>query len=216
MPLVLVQNSVTVNEDYDWKDIEGEQYHFPNQYKNRCKPGTPFVYYRGTRRLGGKRGDPEYFGFRLNKETISAVDWANRDYYMRATPAAIGTLTYIAFETRRLHEAMKPKGERYVPLEVTSLVRSMDSAGKGIGNGGNGPTEALAHCSGQVFDINYGALPPGEREALQFVLEDMGWEGYLGFVEETANSGTMHIGCSPSSRDFFTEIFREAVAAKHT
>jgi hypothetical protein len=50
LSLVLVQNPVIVNEGYDWKDIEGEQYHLPNQYKNRCVPGTPFVYYRGTRR----------------------------------------------------------------------------------------------------------------------------------------------------------------------
>ena len=62
MPLVLVQNPVIVNEGYDWKDIEGEQYHFPNQYKNRCATGTPFVYYRGTRRPDGKRAAPEYFG----------------------------------------------------------------------------------------------------------------------------------------------------------
>jgi hypothetical protein len=62
MPLVLVQNPVIVNQGYDWKDIVGQQYHFPNQYKNRCVPGVPFVYYRGTRRLGGKRATPEYFG----------------------------------------------------------------------------------------------------------------------------------------------------------
>lgn len=63
MPIVLVQNPITVNDEFDWKDIEGEQYHFPNQYKNRCKPGTPFVYYRGTRRPSGKRATPEYFGY---------------------------------------------------------------------------------------------------------------------------------------------------------
>ena len=62
MPLVLVQNPVIVNPGYDWKDIEGEQYHFPNQYKNRCAEGKLFVYYRGTRRTGGRRAAPEYFG----------------------------------------------------------------------------------------------------------------------------------------------------------
>jgi hypothetical protein len=62
MPIVLVQNSVMANPGYDWKDLEGEQYHFPNQYKNRCTSGTPFVYYRGTRRADGKRAIPEYFG----------------------------------------------------------------------------------------------------------------------------------------------------------
>jgi hypothetical protein len=62
MPLVLVQNPVIVNDGYEWKDIEGVQYHFPNQYKNRCVPGTPFVYYRGTRRADGTRAVGEYFG----------------------------------------------------------------------------------------------------------------------------------------------------------
>ena len=62
MPIVLVQNPVIVNDGYDWKDIKGEQYHFPNQYKNRCTADTPFVYYRGTRRADGTRALGEYFG----------------------------------------------------------------------------------------------------------------------------------------------------------
>ena len=63
MPLVLVQNERTATVTYEhWKDITGEQYHFPNIYKNRIVAGKPFVYYRGTRRAGGRRGIPEYFG----------------------------------------------------------------------------------------------------------------------------------------------------------
>ncbi len=63
MALVLVQNERTATEMYEhWRDVTGEQYHFPNQYKNRVVAGTPFVYYRGTRRVGGRRGTPEYFG----------------------------------------------------------------------------------------------------------------------------------------------------------
>ncbi len=57
MAFVLVRNERTATEVYDhWKDVTGEQYHFPNQYKNRVEAGTPFVYYRGTRRVGGRRG----------------------------------------------------------------------------------------------------------------------------------------------------------------
>jgi hypothetical protein len=52
-------------------------------------------------------------------------------------------------------------------------------------------------------------LPPAEYECLQFLLEDLGWGGYLGFVEEGAHR--LHIGCSPAWRDFFTSVFREAV-----
>jgi hypothetical protein len=166
------------------------------------------------KRLARIFDDPDFFGFRLNMDTIGAFDIANREYYLQATPSAIGTLTYIAFETRRLFDAMKPKGEKFEPLEVTSLVRPMDSMGVATGSTGNGPTESLAHCSGQVFDVQFDRLPPGEREALQFVLDDMGWEGYLGFVEEAPNSGSMHIGCSPSSRAFFTDVYLEALGAK--
>jgi hypothetical protein len=62
-PLVLVENEVTVDPRYEnWKDVTGERYHFPNQYRNRLFEGRKFVYYRGTRRVSGQRGTPEYFG----------------------------------------------------------------------------------------------------------------------------------------------------------
>jgi hypothetical protein len=70
-------------------------------------------------------------------------------------------------------------------------------------------SEALAHGTGLVFDIDYAGLPPGEYESLRFVLNDLGWGGYLGFVEE--GTDRLHIGCSPTSREFFTTVFQEAV-----
>ena len=154
--------------------------------------------------------DPKLFGFALRKSGAGAIgedDLNNQAYYLQASPAAIGTLAYIAFETRRLHAAMKPKGEAYVAFDVTGLVRPMDVSKKAKG-------ETISHCTGQVFDIAYSNLPPAEREALQFVLDDLGWNGYLGFVEESPNSGTLHIGCSPTSRDFFTRVFEEAANLK--
>jgi hypothetical protein len=44
------------------------------------------------------------------------------------------------------------------------------------------------------------------------VLNDLGWNGYLGFVEE--GTSNLHIGCSPESREFFTSIFEEASGGK--
>ena len=70
--------------------------------------------------------------------------------------------------------------------------------------------EALSHVSGQVFDIDASALSPAEMECLRFVLDDLGWAGYLGFVDEGQN--TLHIGCAPSARDFFTAVFADAFA----
>jgi hypothetical protein len=144
---------------------------------------------------------PDYFGYSLR---IAADDPSILEDFSKASPAAIGTLTYIAFETRRLYEELGGNRQKFRPLEVTSLVEPEDYARQ------LGKPEALSHCSGQVFDIDYAGLPPGELECLRFVLDDLGWDGYLGFVEDGMDS--LHIGCSPASRDFFTSVFQEAAA----
>jgi hypothetical protein len=62
-PLVLVENEVMADPKFaGWKDVTGERYHFPNQYRARIRTGRQFVYYRGSRRAGGKKASPEYFG----------------------------------------------------------------------------------------------------------------------------------------------------------
>lgn len=62
MPLIFTSNEVKVQNVFDWKDITGIQYHYPNVYVNKVKPGEAFIYYRGVRRKGNTRGNPEYFG----------------------------------------------------------------------------------------------------------------------------------------------------------
>lgn len=143
---------------------------------------------------------PEFLGFhvRLEPDPIDDVT-----YLSLASPSAIGTLTYIAFETRRLWQEMNPKNEQFRPLEVTSLFEPEDYAVR------TARSEALAHGTGLVFDLDYAGMPPAEYEALRFVLDDLGWGGYLGFVEE--GTDRLHIGCSPTSREFFTSVFQEAV-----
>jgi hypothetical protein len=54
-------------------------------------------------------------------------------------------------------------------------------------------------------------LPAGQRECLQAVLDDLGWYGYLGFTEEAPGSEHVHVGCSPSSRDFFAQVFQDGL-----
>ncbi len=152
---------------------------------------------------------PDFFGFQLRTSGAGAIgswDLKNQNYYLQASPSAIGTLTYIAYETRRLFDELKPKGEKFVPLEVTALVRPLDFQEKAASG------ELPVHCTGQVFDLAFDILPPHEKECLNFVLEDMGWNGYLGFAEESA--GTMHVGCSPSSRDFFIKVYEETLDQK--
>ena len=62
--------------------------------------------------------------------------------------------------------------------------------------------------------MSYANLPAGQREALDFVLDDLGWDGYLGFVREEKSSNPLHLGCSPTSRDFFTRVFEEALSKR--
>jgi hypothetical protein len=155
------------------------------------------------KRLARALDDPGHFGYALN---LAPDIPAALEPLSQASPAALGTLLYIAFETRRLHDAMQRKGEKFVPLPVSSLVEGRDSGRLGIDN------ESLSHASGQVFDIDYSGLPPGELECLRFVLDDLGWNGYLGFMVEGRDN--LHIGCAPSTRDFFAKVFVEALESK--
>ena len=172
-----------------WLKREDLLYH--NEDDIRADPG---------KKLSKALDRPDHFGYRLN---IAADSTANLEYFREAAPAAIGTLTYIAFETRRLFDEMGHTGGKFQPLNVTSLVEPEEYSKV------KGRPEALAHASGQVFDVDYAALPPAEVECLRFVLDDLGWDGFLGFVEDGRDS--LHIGCSPASRAFFTSVFQEAV-----
>lgn len=142
--------------------------------------------------------DPQFFGFALPKL---------EEVYLQNSPAAIGTLLYIAFETRRLFDKHKPKGEHFVPLQVAEFVGTTEHPSE-AGSLQVDP-EFPEHATGQVFDIDRANLPPGERECLNFVLDDLGWDGYLGFFQVTGD--TMHIGSAPSAREFFSTVYEEAM-----
>jgi hypothetical protein len=159
------------------------------------------------RKLVSAPDDPAFFGFQV-AGLGSPGDNDGDNYYVQAFPSTIGTVAYIAFETRRLFEAMPRGDEAFVPFEVTALVVPMRVEGR-LAQG----SRTVEHSSGQVFDISVARLPERERECLQFVLDDLGWSGCLGFIEEPPGSQTLHIGCSPSSRDFFGQVFEDEQAA---
>jgi hypothetical protein len=84
MPLILVQNELTVGGKYDhWQDNEGVLYHYPNKYVNKITEGELFIYYRGKLRLNNRSAIPEYFGFgRIGKTYIDPTtsDGKPKDY----------------------------------------------------------------------------------------------------------------------------------------
>jgi hypothetical protein len=151
----------------------------------------------GTK-LAPALNQPSYFGYLLR---ISPEQPENSELLANASPAALGTLMYIAYETRRIWETMNPRDETFQPLEVSSLVETEDYAKQA------NQSEGMSHTSGQVFDIAYANLPAAEQECLRFILDDLGWDGYLGFVDE--GSKTIHIGCAPNAREFFAAVFQE-------
>jgi soluble lytic murein transglycosylase-like protein len=157
--------------------------------------------------------DPAYYGFEIDKQ-IGADDRAHQSYFWQASPSAAGTLLYIAYETRRLFDLDKPKHEKFVPLEVEDLVYPADYRGHLVGSAGESAADFNAHCTGQVFDISLARLGPRERECLRFVLDEMGWDGYLGFSQETPSTDMLHVGCSPSARDFFSQVYEDAIGER--
>jgi hypothetical protein len=185
----------------------------PDRLSAWLKP-QDLIYETGDliRKDGGKLvnapDDPEFVGYKVAAHVLPLGDDEDNSWRVKALPSTIGTLAYIAFETRRLYNALRP-GETFVPLEATTLV--LPKTGMGV-DGVQG-ARMLDHASGQVFDLAVSGLPPIERECLQFVLDDLGWSGALGFIEEPPNKLMLHIGCSPSSREFFTQVYEEAQAA---
>jgi hypothetical protein len=165
------------------------------------------------RRLVPLLDNPAYYGFEIDKN-IGIDDLPHQKYFWQSSPAAAGTLLYISYETRRLFDLDKPKHEKFVPLEVTDVVYPMDYHGHLQGSAGETAIDFNAHCTGQVFDLSLARLGPRERECLRFVLDEMGWDGYLGFSQETPSTDMLHIGCSPSSRDFFTQVYEDAIGER--
>jgi hypothetical protein len=61
VPLVLTQNEST-ESGHRYADELGVEYEYPTLYRNRIRPGEPFVYYRGRRRAEGGLQPQVYLG----------------------------------------------------------------------------------------------------------------------------------------------------------
>lgn len=150
----------------------------------------------------------DYYSFQLR--SIGVKDPTNTFLYIQASPSAIGALTYISYETRRLYEALGCK-KRYVPLDITSLVRSKEYQRKLAKTNPNARTEFPSHATGRVFDISYLRLSEAEYGCLRLVLNDLEWIGALDVTRESKASRTFHVGVNPVYDNFFTKIYKEGI-----
>jgi hypothetical protein len=62
---------------------------------------------------------------------------------------------------------------------------------------------------GRIGDIAYFHLSPEQEECLEFVIDDLGWYGCLGFIDDALTGKRIHFGPSPTSEPFFLEIYYE-------
>ncbi len=137
MPLVLTTNEIVLNPDHAWNDIEGVQYHYPNQYKNKIKPGERFVYYRGVNRKDGKRAQAEYFGrgvigeIRPDPDTVGQTrpSWfcAIEDYQPFSPPHPAKTESGEYLE--KIPQNMWRNGVRDLPEEIYNQILNAAGAG---------------------------------------------------------------------------------------
>lgn len=61
MPLVLAMNDAS-ESGIEYADEEYVAYEYPVRYRNRIRPGVPFVYYRSRGQIGGGRQPQVYLG----------------------------------------------------------------------------------------------------------------------------------------------------------
>ena len=89
---------IVENDESQWSDETGKNYHFPNRYRKFLLPGTIVIYYKGKLRdnsfaAGRLSLDPHYFGIatigvHLQDVASTKADWyAKVENYQRFTAA---------------------------------------------------------------------------------------------------------------------------------
>lgn len=137
MPLILVSNDANATDQFNWKDVTGVHYHYPNGYRNMIQSGEPFIYYRGIRRADGSRGQAEYFGYGMIGEVWQDGDipedtpkknWAwycsIEDYepFNPPVPAKIDGVFFEDIPPNRWHNGVRR-------LNEVTYLRILDAAG---------------------------------------------------------------------------------------
>ncbi len=151
---------------------------------------------------------PAGLSFSLRKEAIGQKDPKNRELYLQDTPEVIGALEYIAFEHRRLCEAVRPKKEKYVPIDVVGLIQTLAYRNL-LKEVPTRHTELPVHCIGAV-DISYQKLPSWEAKCLEFLVEDLGLDEYISYFLGPKSKKTLTFGVSPNYSSYFTKVSTEA------
>ncbi len=157
------------------------------------------------RKLQKVLDDPNRFNFSVRKDLIGANDLRNQEFYLQASPAALGTLVYIRMKPGSCSDEMKHRGQKWVPIDVTSLVRPLDSTHGLFGEGATARPCGTVRARFSISTIR--GCPMRNARRFRFILDDMGWNGYLGFVgRERAERNHAHRRGALRTRVFHVSV----------
>ena len=145
---------------------------------------------------------PQRFNLDVRMTGPSAIGERDKEYqhlYIAARPATMGMLFEIA---KRVEQG---------PIEVTSLVRSMDYQRALMRRNGNANTDVPTHAMGYAVDIGLKEMPIDTANELRVVLEDMREAGEIYFIGER-NQLTFHVVPVPSKFEHFDRLYRTTLA----
>ncbi|MBI2356010.1 MAG: hypothetical protein HYV13_02295 [Candidatus Doudnabacteria bacterium] len=153
--------------------------------------------------------DPAFFGFRPRLEGSSpigakALKPQDRPYYIGSEASTLGALVYISYELRRL------TGAGFRILETNSLVRDNDYQLRLRTDNVNARTSLPTHVMAKAFDLPYNWMSPQLRENLEFLLQDLAYDGKLTFSPESGSQHTDHVVPHPDAEEFFDKVYAGA------
>jgi hypothetical protein len=147
--------------------------------------------------------DPR-FGFKLRLEgadAIAAMDKSNQEYYIATKKETAGALLFIAQEVAKLR-----KDRKQLPLEVTSISRTVDYQRK-LTKVNPVATKAVSfHVLGLAFDITKNGMSETDQRDIQFILDELDSTGYISWVPENA---AYHVVVAPDQEAiaFFQSVY---------
>ncbi|MFN2425726.1 MAG: hypothetical protein ABR587_04695 [Candidatus Binatia bacterium] len=139
--------------------------------------------------------DPEGRGIVLRLEGGSRIGELEDDAYKqmllcRLTKPAAGLLYRIASRMRLI------EGEEYVPLEITSLVRTWDYQLRltDVNPNADRTREGVppTHVLGLAFDIARTSMSQERQQRLEFLFDQLARDGELAYYKEGSSNGLMH------------------------
>ena len=146
-------------------------------------------------RLVDVRSDPAGSGFALRLDGESRIGELEGDAWKQAALCRL-TRPAAALLQRVADKVRDQEGAAFVPLEVTSLVRTWDYQLRLGDRNPNADTTREGvpptHVLGVAFDIARGTMSSERQERIERILDDLAADGELAYYREGSTNGLAH------------------------